>query len=91
LRWGGVAAGCFPEAGHRRTREAAFEIVADTNREVIDRIFVDVREARYAGRCGIAHRQRTCKLNSSQEIAVGDLIARLEKQTQDHGPRTTDQ
>lgn len=78
-----VLAGCSREERISTDRaEAAFEIVAGTNRVMLDRIFTDVREARYAEALPqLRDVRRTYKLNPSQEMAVADLIARLEKRT----------
>ena len=78
-----LVAGCSREERIDTERaEAAFEVVAGADRVMLDRIFTNVREARHAEALQeLRELQRTYKLNPSQEMAVADLIARLEKRT----------
>jgi len=78
-----LVAGCSQEERINTERaEAAFEIVAGTNRVMLDRIFTNVREARHGEALQeLRELQRSYKLNPSQEMAVADLIARLEQRT----------
>ncbi len=62
--------------------EAAFEVVADTNRVRLDRLFAKVRDRQYAQALSeFRELRRVYKLTPSQEIAVQDMITKLEERT----------
>jgi hypothetical protein len=66
--------------------EAAFEVVADTNRVRLDRLFAKVHDRQYAqALLEFRELRRVYKLTPSQEIAVQDMITELEERVRSNG------
>lgn len=60
--------------------EAAFEVIADTNRVRLERVFTMVRNRKHAeALTEFREIRRLYKLTPSQDIAVQDIITQLEQ------------